>query len=165
MNSNNIDYQAVLKDLEARKADLESAIQSVKRILGQSVSPNNGFQSSANSSGELAIDAFFGMSIPNATKKFLAHCKKPTGSSKIAEVLIKHGMVTSSKNFKNNVNSVLYRYSKDSGDIVRLHGKEWGLAEWYPGLKKGRRSKADENPQNGGNGGNDDEPAFEEGTE
>jgi len=81
--------------------------------------------------------------VPNATKKFLEFCKKPQTTAQIAEALKKHGITTSSKKFNNTVNTVLYRISNESGGaFVRVHGKEWGLATWYPAMKKSKKPKA-----------------------
>jgi hypothetical protein len=82
-------------------------------------------------------DSFFGLGLIEAAKKYLGMIRKPQSTTQIAEALQAGGFHTASKNFKNTVTSVLHRHSASIGDIIRVK-KEWGLAEWYPGLKKGR---------------------------
>ena len=65
--------------------------------------------------------------------------KTPRTAREIAEALTAGGFKTTSKSFNNTVFSVLFRENKQEGVIVKVN-KGFGLAEWYPGLKRGKSS-------------------------
>jgi hypothetical protein len=71
-----INYEAVLADLEARKAKLEAAIKSIRQILGQTGTSPFGGSGGVSPNDKPAHDAFIGMSIPEATKKHLTAVRK-----------------------------------------------------------------------------------------
>jgi hypothetical protein len=129
-----VNYEAVLSDLKAKRAAIDSAIAAIEAILGQGSSiPVPTIQ---GPTAEIRPDSFFGMSIPEAAKKFLVMSKKPRSTQEIAEALLNGGMTSASGNFANSVGSVLNRQDKSSGEIVRVSRGLWGLAEWYPGRKR-----------------------------
>jgi hypothetical protein len=119
-----INYEAVLADLEARKAQIEAAIAAIRMIASQVGSPLPG-------GGGTAIhgpSAFLGMSIPEATKKHLNAVKEKQSTQEIIEALTKGGLPPSKYT---TVYNILTRRQKQVGDIVNLKG-DWALAEWYP---------------------------------
>ncbi len=148
-----IDYTAVLEDLENDRAELDALIAYIKRKkLGQGDNPNTTQAlagTSMSTSARLmpgtgminfnARDAFFGLGLIDAAKKYLALVKAPKSAREIAEALVAGGFTTTSKDFKNTVFSVLFRESKHDGTIVKVN-TEWGLPEWYPGLKRGPKA-------------------------
>ena len=139
-----LDYTAILADLEAKKAALEATIASIRSALslgtlGQSgdVPPSlNGTvintYGSPITGTEVPAGAFLGKSIPDAAKLYLAIVKKKQTSREIAEALKRGGMESTSKNFFGNVHSILDRARKQNTGIVKLDRSHWGLAEWYP---------------------------------
>ncbi len=133
--SSEIDYEAVLADLEARRADLEAAIIGIRRILGQTDEPGVSMKAS-NEPGkpiELEIDAFIGMSVSDAAKKFLRMMgRKPQGTQTICDALVRGGFKSKAKNFYSNVHTALSR----DPDFVRVGRGKWGLAEWYPSKRQ-----------------------------
>jgi hypothetical protein len=135
MSDSDIDYQKVLADLEEKKAKIEAAIEGIKVMLGHSVTGpilNGGGSARADS---IPSDAFFGMSIVDAAKKYLRMVKSKRTTADIVAALERGGITHSSKNFTNTVYAGLFRDEKQGGDIVRV-GKDWGLAEWYPGKRR-----------------------------
>lgn len=129
-----IDYQAVLADLEERKANIEAAIDGVKAILGE-------VGGIPHAKGDFPVsvssDTFFGMSIVDATVKYLRMNKSKKSTREIVDALESGGMTTTSKNFTNTVYALLFRSQKLDGEVIRV-GNGWGLAEWYPGRNRGR---------------------------
>src|ERR1700687_1496195 len=133
------DYQAVLADLEAKRDELDNAINVIKRVLGDPTA------SHATASGHhkqpaghtLTPTSFFGMSVGDAAKKYLAFVKEPQSAPVIAKALETYGIKTVSKNFTVTVFSALER-KEDAGEIVRPKRGLWGLSEWYPGLRRSR---------------------------
>jgi hypothetical protein len=133
-----IDYAAVLADLEARRNALDAAIAAVRLIAGQAplptvVAPSDQPKLDVH---EIPTDAFHGMSIADATRKYLAAVRRKQSTRQIAEALETGGLHSTAKNFTTTVYTVLERQS----DIVRV-GKDWGLASWYPGLNRGAKVK------------------------
>lgn len=88
---------------------------------------------------EIRQDTFFGMTISEAIKKYLAMVKRPQRASDIARALDQGGLLHSSKNWLNTVQATLTR---QRGVVVKLPNG-WGLAEWYPGrnFEKQRREE------------------------
>lgn len=131
-----IDYAAVLADLEAKRAQLDNAIAGIRVMLGLPSGPLVGSASlpqPAASAAEIASDAFFGLSIPDAAKKFLAMRKRTATTPEIVDGLKRGGQQNAaSENFANTVGSVLARVYSSGAGIVRVARGTWGLAEWYP---------------------------------
>jgi hypothetical protein len=129
MTDVNVNYNAVLADLEKRKAQIESAIDAVKAILaaiggGSSDAANGGIFSPEN----IPTGAFLRLSIADATKKYLDMVKTKQSVPQITQALERGGLPPAKTN---TVYAVLRRRENDIGDIIRL-GDEWALAEWYP---------------------------------
>lgn len=133
-----IDYEAVLADLRARRAALDASIAGIEQMLGL---PASGIPSGGSSKPpELSIiekDTFFGLSIVEAARKYLLMKKRPQNTKDIVQALETGGLTHTSKNFVNTVFSVLKRQERQVGDIIRVK-RDWGLAEWYPGYKRGK---------------------------
>jgi hypothetical protein len=89
----------------------------------------------ASSSGEISHDTFFKMTVPDAAEKYLKLAKKTKPTSEIAASLLKGGLKSTSKDFTGMVKTVLSRDAR----FVKVN-KEWGLDEWYPGMRRGNRS-------------------------
>lgn len=129
MATGNINYNAVLADLEARRAQIESAIAAVKTILASVGSLGEGSTGGVITSLEnIPTGAFLRLSIADATKKFLDMVKTKQSTPRITEALERGGLPPAKIN---TVYSVLRRRESEIGDIIRL-GDEWALAEWYP---------------------------------
>jgi DNA-directed RNA polymerase delta subunit len=143
MTTSNVNYNAVLADLEARKAQIESAIDAVKAILaaiggGSFDGANGGVFSPDN----IPTGAFLRLSIADATKKYLDMVKTKQSVPQITQALERGGLPPAKTN---TVYAVLRRRENDIGDIIRL-GDEWALAEWYPN-NPNIRKRASEKPK------------------
>jgi hypothetical protein len=133
-----IDYEAVLADLEAKRAALDSAIIGIRQVLSLGAL-STAIQTGSKEQSAIESDSFFGMSIGDAAKKYLRMMKRKQPAAKIAEALDFGGLQHTSKSFPNTVRTTLIRLESE-GEVVQV-GKEWGLAEWYPGLRKGKKSE------------------------
>ncbi len=139
-----IDYAAVLKDLESRKAVLEAMIANTRQLLGLVASPV-----SATTTGEggepedLRGHPFLGMSIGEAAKKYLTMVKQKQTVKQIADALEIGGLHHVSSNFPATVATMVNRYAKGDPDLLNIGRGEWALAAWYGN----RRPKAPEPPK------------------
>lgn len=132
-----IDYGAVLADLEAKRAAIDAAIGGVRQVLNLGAEQTVGTQVSnerRDTSGAVRFDSFFRMSMPAAIIKFLEIAKVPQSVSEVTAALLAGGFKTTSKNLMPIVGSNLSRL-KAAGDAVNVEGK-WGLASWYPAARK-----------------------------
>ena len=150
--NNQIDYTAVLADLENDRDELDTLIAFIKRKkLGQEAGQEGTGTGMIHTRpvtirtgpGALtfsAPDAFFGLGLIDAAKKYLSGVKAPRSAKEIAQALVSGGFTTTSKDFNNTVFSVLSRENKQDGAIVKVN-TGWGLPEWYPGLKRGKSQR------------------------
>jgi hypothetical protein len=146
-----IDYQAVLADLKAKREKLDAAITGIETMLGLK-SLDGGMQSNTNTGPEVGPGAYLGMSIVDATKKYLRAVKQPKRNEDILAALKTGGLLFTSKEPVNTVGSVLNRDWTNGGDIVRVSRGVWGLAEWNPRLRRkaGSPEPADDASTEGG---------------
>jgi len=135
-----IDYNAVLADLRKKREEIDRAIAGIEIVLG--LAPSSASASVAtthghSASGDLGEDAFFGMSIAEAAKKYLQFKKKPQTTQVIAAALKAHGLQNASESFSNTVGSVINRNADPSNNptFVRVGRATWGLKSWYPNHK------------------------------
>lgn len=146
-NNSQIDYPAVLADLKAKRAALDSAISAIEQIVsslptsvaatGGRVAPSNG------APAQIESDTFFHMTVPDAAKKFLSMVKKPQSTPEIAAALEKGGFTHQSANFINTVGAVLHRSSAGAGsEIVKVSRGRYGLASWYGPKRSGSEQKS-----------------------
>jgi len=135
-----IDYKAVLKDLLAKRAELDAAIRAIQPMAGEPVSQDGVAVPSNPTNGTLRSDTFFGMGIGDAAVKFLGLVKAPKNIQQIMLALEQGGLTHTSKNFYGTVFTALKRRVDNEGDITRVKRGEWGLTAWYPGLRKGKKT-------------------------
>jgi len=154
-NELSVNYEAVLADLIARRDKLNAAIAAVEAIIGSGTAVSvavTGVSATASTGnvGTVAAtpiesDAFFNLSVPDATRKLLKMRKRPQSTQEIAAALEAGGVLHQSANFANTVGAVLARIDKGGGDIVKLDRAKFGLAEWYPMGKRRRPDNGSEN--------------------
>lgn len=147
-------YDAVLADLRAKRAELDSAIEMLEKLrdgrLG--VTPTAHTQIDQPDEPENDAGAFLGMSIVDATKKLLKARKKALTNSEILKELVAGGVVLTGADPLNVVGSVLTRRFNQVGDVVRVARGTWGLKEWYPGRNFKSASKVGGGDTNGDQG-------------
>jgi hypothetical protein len=138
-----IDYEKVLADLESKRDAINAAIDGIKKLIHVSTQllPDGTIKQGAGQlpeSQEIASDTFFGMTVADAIEKYLRIMKKPQPVRDIAPALEAGGFVHTSQRFAKTVAGTLDRLSKgDDAKFAKIKG-EWGLVEWYPGLKKSK---------------------------
>lgn len=134
MSEQPINYEAVLADLEAKKAQLEAAIAGIKGIIGQAGTNPSGPSGGGGGyvGGAPAHDAFIGMNIPDAAKKHLTAVRKKLSTQELMTALEAGGLPSSKYN---TVYAILRRREKQVGDIINMKG-DWALQEWYPNYRK-----------------------------
>jgi hypothetical protein len=141
-----IDYAAVRADLIARRDELNSMIAGVEKLLGSGISsatvktgtPTEVADHPTDDSGvpsAFRADAFFGMTIVEAAKKYLRAMKKPQTTAQITSALQGGGYLFGSTNAVNTVGAVLHR-ANNKGDVLKVGKGSYGLPEWYPGRAK-----------------------------
>lgn len=144
-----IDYNAVLVDLRKKRDEIDKAICGIEIILGltPSASPTSTPQAHSN---HIAEDAFFGLSIAEAAKKFLNIKKKPQTTKQIAEALTAGGLQNASGNFGNSVGSVLNRNAATAtSTFVNVSRGTWGLRSWYPNYRPKTAKGGSESKESG----------------
>lgn len=140
--ANEIDYMAVLTDLRAKRSALDGAIGALEQWMsfkGGDVQVDSSFVSipdRTGAPGEIRSDAFFGMTIPDAIRACLKITKQPLGLTDLAQKLKEGGLLTSAKDLTSTVSATLTRIKRTDGDLVQPTQGKWGLAEWYPGMRK-----------------------------
>lgn len=166
MGATPTEYDVVIADLEDQILELQTAIEVLKRQRDKGPSPQ-GMAPAPSVEGvvvkmpvvrtpvprtpalepSIPSDAFFGMSLVDATKKYLGILKKPQGTKAIVDALERGRLQHSSKSLYSTLFTVLTRRASKDGDIVKI-GLEWGLTEWYPGLRRkvARREEQPEQP-------------------
>ena len=145
MSTQPIDYEAVIADLEAKKAHIDSMIAGLRAIaamsgLGSNVPPNTptGGGIAPGNGGKLAPDAFLGKSIPDAAKIYLTSQRRKLSTQEIMDALEAGGLPGSKYS---TVYAILRRRENQVGDIVNIKG-DWALAEWFPNYTKKATKKA-----------------------
>jgi len=139
-------YQMVLDDLIARRAKLDAAISAIQEAMGlpSSGSLSAGATPAGGSSDTLRSDSFFGMTVVEAAKKYLAVSKRTRTAQEVTDALKGGGYTFATGTPLATVTSVLHRSDAKGGEIIRVSKGTWGLAEWYPGRAK-RNKNADKN--------------------
>lgn len=142
---NEIDYNAVLVDLEAKRSAIDTAIAAMRQMMNLGADQQNTQSNTTQVSErrdqltEIKFDSFFGMSIPDAVKKCFAIIKRPLGLTEITKALQEGGLLSTSKDLSSTVSATLTRMKNTDLDLVQVQGK-WAPVEWYPAM---RREKVD----------------------
>ena len=145
MGTETINYEAVIADLEAKKAHIEAMIAGMRVIAGMSglggpsapSTPSGGGNPIIN--GKPAVDAFLGKSIPEAAKMYLASQRRKLSTQELMAAMEAGGLPGSKYN---TVYAILRRRENQVGDIINMKG-DWALAEWYPNyVKKPKKGAA-----------------------
>jgi hypothetical protein len=139
-------YAGLLAGLEAKRDELTSAINVIRREMGLAleeggskaagqapsinVSTPTGNNAAPNDlPSEIRSDTFFGMKIPDAIRLYLSMKKSPQRAVVISKALVDGGLQHTSKNWVGTVQTTLTRMK---GEVAKLPNG-WGLVEWYPG--------------------------------
>ena len=138
------DIAAIIRNLKARRADLDASIASLERAYGVTVSDEGlavpvVFNGTDSTPTELPRGAFLGKSLPAAVKLYLSAIKKKQTIREIATALRDGGVESTSDNFENVITGCLNRM-KSNGELLRFKDG-WGLPEFYPESLRARLSQ------------------------
>src|SRR5690348_7975382 len=150
MTTDSAAYDAVIADVEAKRDRLTGIIDALKELkaLGIPMVAVNGIVGNPNITIGATIphDAFFGMTIPDAARKYLSIVKQTKPHPELCDALLEGGFQSRSENFREVVRSTLGR----NPDFVKIKG-QWGLKEWYGnrmvGTKRQKKATAESQPQ------------------
>ncbi|MGD0468048.1 MAG: hypothetical protein ABSA54_06730 [Terriglobales bacterium] len=128
MSQTSINYKSVLADLIARRAKLDAAIAAIEEFAGHD---GNDVGSATQSKPTILplTREYRGMTIADATIKFLKTMGKPQATGDIARALKLGGIGSASKNMYRTVYNTLNSRLDKHQDITK-EGAKWGLAEW-----------------------------------
>jgi hypothetical protein len=135
---------AWLEELEAEQAAKALVIATLRQKLGLEpssglppIAPTVAAPRASNGTiphhGPLRADTFFGLSIPEAIKKYLAIAKRPQSPKAIGDALKQGGVLSQAADFYANVSTSLARLNA-AGEVVNTR-EGWGLSAWYPNRK------------------------------
>ena len=132
MPANGINYAAVLADLEAKRAQIDSAIAAIKVLMQQT-----GVMAATAPPVPRIADlahvpprAFLGLSISTAARMLLEMMQRRLSIPEIIQGLRSGGLKPSKYR---NVYAIMRQRESDKRDVINIKG-QWGLAEWNPEL-------------------------------
>lgn len=145
-------YAAVLADLKAKRAQLDTTIATLEAIVGGALLPGIAPPPASAESQQPVSEGpgwLLGMTIPEAAKKLLASRRQPMRNPDIAAAFKSGGLAMNSADPVNTIGSVLTRRFNEVGDVVKVGRGTWGLKEWYPGrsFKREKGESGDSKPE------------------
>jgi hypothetical protein len=128
-----INYAAVLADLEAKRAQLDSAIAAMKVLIEQtgSLSATAPPVPRIASLAHVPPRAFVGLSTSAAVRMLLEMMQRRLSVNEILQGLRAGGL---KPNKYRNVYAILRQRESDKCDIIKVN-TTWGLAEWNPEIR------------------------------
>lgn len=139
MTDNQIDYRAVLADLEAKKAAIDASIAGIKMMLGQS-SSSGSLHTQSHPNGNIASNTFSKMGAVEAAEHYLRVVGELKSTAEIVSSLIAGGIVHASKDFRKTVSTILNTKAREAGSEITKVGDRWGLSSWGPGLRRAKNA-------------------------
>ena len=135
-------YDAVLADLYTKRDEIESAINTILFLQGSgsTATPSGVANGGARPSraGVIPSNAFFGMSLVDAAKKYIELSQAKRTLVQIVKGLEEGGMPPQKPG---TVYAALRRRESTVGDIMKV-GEEWGLKDWFAGISISEVAKA-----------------------
>jgi hypothetical protein len=139
MNQEVSHIDAAIADLEAWREQISVAIETLRHFGAKGLAlPSTPPNAGRIVNGDIPGDAFFQMTVPDAAEKYLRLAKATKEIPDIAEALLKGGLKSSSKNFSDMTRTVISRDDR----FVKVPKGGWGLAEWYPAMRKEKKTKS-----------------------
>jgi HB1, ASXL, restriction endonuclease HTH domain len=134
-------YETVLQDLYAKRDEIENAINTILFLQGsppsaQPTSAGNG-GTRVTRAGVIPSNAFFGMSLVDAAKKYIELSQAKRTLAQIVAGLEEGGMPPQKPG---TVYAALRRRESMAGDIMKV-GEEWGLKDWFASISTGDGTK------------------------
>src|ERR1041385_2698786 len=125
-----INYSAVLADLEAKRAQLDSAIAVMKVLIEQTgtLAATAPPVPHIASLAEIPPRAFVGLTTSGAVRMLLEMMQRRLSVKEILQGLQAGGLKT---NKYRNVYAIIRQPKSDQFGIIKVD-RQWGLAEWNP---------------------------------
>ncbi|MEN3325863.1 MAG: hypothetical protein V7638_670 [Acidobacteriota bacterium] len=132
-------HDAVLAELYAKRDEIDTAISTILFLKGAgSTTPEaSGRRIATANGGAIPSNAFFGLGIGDAAKKYLELIQAKRTLPQIVKALEDGGMPPQKPN---TVYAAMRRRESVTGDIMRV-GEEWGLREWFSNIPKPKPAK------------------------
>lgn len=127
----NIDYKGVLDDLRAKRDALDMAIKAIEAISGESFSaiPTPIATRQERREANIEHDTFVGMSVVDATARYLEMVGRPARSLEEISNALNRGGLNSNEG---TIQTLLSRSHNSPNPVVRRAGRgTWGLPSWY----------------------------------
>jgi hypothetical protein len=149
MNAYNIDYKAVLADLEAKKAAIEASIAGIKMMMFGEVEGHAAGSSSVkgHSEARLGSNTFSKMGAVEAAEHYLRLVGELKTTTEIVAALESGGIVHQSRDFRKTVLTILNNKAKDASSEITKVKDKWGLSSWGPGLKRAKNANLGMEPE------------------
>ena len=127
-----INYSAVLADLEAKRAQLDSAIDAMKVLMEQTgtLAATAPPVPRIASLADIPPRAFVGLTTSAAVRMLLEMMQRRLSVKEILQGLQVGGL---KPNKYRNVYAIMRQREAYKYDIIKV-GRQWGLAEWNPEL-------------------------------
>jgi hypothetical protein len=129
MGSQTIDYEAVIRDLERKRAEsnagFDAAIAAIRRLA---IGPSVATQRPPSLPFVTAGQPYRGMTMIEAAMAHLKTTGRAVPNMDLSRAVENGGFVHKSKNFPNTLNSILWRRAKTIGDVRKV-GRGWTLTE------------------------------------
>jgi len=134
-----IDYDAVLQELYAKRDEMDGAISTILLLKGSGATTpeSTSRRVIATNGGSIPSNAFFGLGIGDAARKYMEMIQAKRTVPQITKALEDGGMPPQKPN---TVYAALRRREVMTGDITRV-GEEWGLKEWFSNIAKPKATK------------------------
>lgn len=134
----------LLAELEKDLAELQTTIAVIKRRVGAG-SQGNGPDVAASALPDHSGSGkpYLGMSILDASKKFLQRVREPKTPSEIADALKQGGVHSRSDDFNGIVRTTLFKRGHEAG-IEKFGNGRWGLQDWRPGRTRAAENEDDQ---------------------
>lgn len=125
-----INYAAVLADMEAKRAQLDSAIAAIRVLMEQTgvMAATAPPLPRIAEISQVPPRAFVGLSISAAVRRLLEMMQRRMSIREIMRGLQAGGLKPSKYR---NVYAILRQRESDKADIIKVD-RQWGLAEWNP---------------------------------
>jgi len=125
-----INYAAVLADLEAKRAEIDSAIAAIKTIIRQTgaLAATAPAVPRIRSLTQVPPKAFVGLSTSAAARRLLEMMQRRLTMKEIMQGLQAGGL---KPNKYRNVYAILRQREAYKADVINVNAR-WGLAEWNP---------------------------------
>jgi len=129
----------VLAELYAKRDEIDMAISAILFLKGaaSTVPETGGKTFVVTNGGTIPANAFFGLGIGDAAKKYLEMVQAKSTLAQITKALQDGGMPPQRPN---TVYAALRRRESVTGDIMRV-GDEWGLKAWFSNVAKPKAAK------------------------